>query len=216
MRIMPKSPKLVAACLLLIGGQSAVGGEPEVLLDEAFDTGIDRWEVLDPATWRWNADGTFEITARQSDYQPPHRSPGHVALVKDLRAGSCRVEVRVRSTLDTGPHRDCCLFFGWQDAGHFYYVHVGAKPDPRSGQVMLVDGADRRALTENRRSIPWTDGWHTVVLERDAETGRIALYFDDLTKPVMETTDTTFGEGRVGIGSFDDLNAFDSVRIEAR
>ncbi|WP_231934429.1 hypothetical protein [Botrimarina colliarenosi] len=184
-----------------------------VVFEDDFSDGVERWEVLDPATWRLNDDGTFEITARESAYKPPHRSPLHVALVKDVTVGDMAIEFRVKSTLDTGSHRDCCVFFGWQDPAHFYYVHLGALPDAASGQIQLVDGADRRPLTANKRPVPWTDGWHTVRLERHPATGRIAVYFDDLTTPLMETTDTTLGAGRVGIGSFDDCDAFDDVRV---
>lgn len=181
-----------------------------------FSEGLARWEVLDPDTWRHNAEGTVEITARDTAYKPPHRSPGHIALVKDLKVGDAAIEFRVKSTKDTGAHRDCCVFFGWQDPAHFYYVHLGAKPDPASGQIMIVDDAPRRPLTKNEKRIPWDNAWHTVRLERDTQSGRIAIYFDDMTTPVMEATDKTFGPGRVGIGSFDDQDAFDDFRVWSR
>ena len=112
---------------------------------EGFSAGADRWEILDPETWRLAGEGDarrLEITARSSAYKPPHRSPKHIALLRDFEAADVRVTFRVRSLLDTGSHRDCCVFFGWQDAARFYYVHLGARPDPHSGQVML--GSPRR------------------------------------------------------------------------
>lgn len=204
--------RLLTFTILLIS-PSLMSAKAPPVFEEDFTNGLAGWEVLDPDTWRENTDGTVEITARQSDYKPPHRSPWHVSLVKDLQVGNTAIELRVRSTKDTGNHRDCCVFFGWQDAAHFYYVHLGAKPDPASGQIMIVDDAPRRPLTKNEKRVPWTDGWHNVRLERDTASGRIAIYFDDLTTPFLEVTDTTFGTGRVGIGSFDDLNAFDDVRV---
>jgi hypothetical protein len=141
------------------------------------------------------------------------RSPGHVALVKDLELGNFDITFKVRSTKDTGNHRDCCVFFGFQDPKHFYYVHLGAKPDPHSGQIMIVNDAPRLALTENKALTPWDDQWHTVRLERDVDAGSIKVYFDDMLEPHMEINDKTFGAGRVGIGSFDDLNEFDDVVI---
>jgi hypothetical protein len=204
----------MARLLTLIACLTCVATAAErVVFDEDFSDGVDRWEVLDPETWRLNDEGTFEITSRQSAYKPPHRSPYHVALVRDLVVSDVAIEFRVKSTLDTGDHRDCCVFFGWQDPAHFYYVHLGAKPDTASGQIQIVDGADRRPLTDNRRHVPWTDGWHKVRLERSATTGHIAVYFDDLTTPLMEATDKSFGPGRVGIGAFDDRDAFDDVRV---
>ena len=172
--------------------------------------------MLDPATWqRRPADGntTFQITARESDYKPPVRSPLHVALVRDLELGSCEIKFRVRSTKDTGDHRDCCVFFGYQDDQHFYYVHLGAKPDPHSGQIMIVNEAPRLALTKNENGTPWDDNWHNVRLVRKLSSGEISIYFDDETNPLITVIDKTFGKGRIGIGSFDDMNEFDDVSV---
>ena len=122
---------------------------------------------------------------------------------------------RVRSTLDTGAHRDICVFFGHQDAANFYYVHIGARPDPNSGQIMLVKDAPRRAITDNNQPIPWTDGWHQMKLVRSVEEGTIAVYFDDMEKPWLTVDDKTFGKGRIGFGSFDDLADFTDIRLYA-
>lgn len=178
---------------------------------------LQRWEFLDPKTWTWkkteDAGGVIEITERGSEYTPPTRSPGHVALVKDLEVGNCEIRFRVRSTKDTGNHRDCCIFFGYQDASHFYYCHLGAKPDPHSGQIMIVKEAPRLALTKNEKLTPWDDQWHNVMVRRNIDTGLIEVFFDDMTTPHMSVTDKTFGAGRIGIGSFDDLNAFDDLKV---
>ena len=195
-----------------------------LLFRDDFENGLTRWKILDPETWALEKVGkgqpnrastSLAITHRRSKYQPPHRSPKHVALVKDLRVGDCQVEFRVLSSEDSGPHRDCCVFFGWQDPAHFYYVHLGAKPDAASGQIMIVDGAPRRPLTNNKRPVPWKDQhWHHVKLLRNTESGHIAIYFDDMQKPLMTATDKTFGVGQVGIGSFDDRCAFVGVVVQ--
>ena len=211
---------LLALCLLLLTcwGRPAHADSPTVVFQEDFESGLDRWELLDPATWRIaDRDGnrTLEITQRESEYKPPVRSPGHVALIKDLKLGSFDITFQVRSTKDTGNHRDCCVFFAYQDAQHFYYAHLGAKPDLHSGQIMIVQEAPRLALTNNQRLTPWDDQWHTVRLKRDIESGLIQVFFDDMDTPHMEVTDKRFGEGRIGIGSFDDLNEFDDVVVRS-
>ncbi|TWU49105.1 hypothetical protein Poly59_37190 [Rubripirellula reticaptiva] len=213
---MKNIPQILALAVICLAAATTTAAEPTVVFQDDFESGLGRWEILDPATWRLNErDGnkTLEITERQSEYKPPVRSPGHVALVKDLQVGSCEITFRVRSTKDTGNHRDCCVFFGYQDDQHFYYVHAGAKPDPHSGQIMIVNEAPRLALTENTKLTPWDDLWHTVRVTRDIETGKICLFFDDMTTPHMQISDKTFGAGRIGIGSFDDLNEFDDIRV---
>lgn len=210
-------PRFLPSALLICLTTVVAHGQSDTLVfHEDFESGADRWEFLDPATWRLTehpTNQTLEITARPSDYQPPVRSPGHVALIKDLELGSFDITFKVRSTEDSGNHRDCCVFFNYQDDQHFYYVHLGARPDPHSGQIMIVNEAPRLAMTNNERPTPWTDRWHTVRVRRDLDSGIIEVFFDDLRNPHMRVTDTTFGKGRIGIGSFDDRNEFDDIYI---
>lgn len=195
---------------------SSASGAANGVFSDNFESGLHRWEILDPATWRLaEQDGnhTLEITERESAYAPPVRSPLHVALIQDLVLENFEITFRVRSTKDTGNHRDCCVFFDYIDDQHFYYAHLGALPDPHSGQIMVVDEAPRLALTENKSRTPWDDDWHQVKLVRDAKSGLIAVYFDDMQTPHMQTTDKRFQSGRIGIGSFDDMNEFDEVIV---
>ncbi len=123
----------------------------------------------------------------------------------------------MKSTKDTGGHRDCCVFFNWQDAEHFYYCHLGANPDPHSGQIMIVKDAPRKAMTDNKNKTPWkSDTWHNVKVVRDTAKGTIDVYFDDMVKPHMSVIDKTYGKGRIGIGSFDDMNDFDDINLRGR
>lgn len=203
-----------AVCLLTLPAAAETPGK--VVFEEDFESGLERWEMLDPGTWQLaerDDNTTLEITARGSDYEPPTRSPGHVALIKDLQLGSFQLTFDVRSTKDTGNHRDCCVFFGYQDAEHFYYAHLGARPDPHSGQIMIVKEAPRKAITENEKRTPWDDDWHRVRVVRDLDAGTIRVYFDDMENPHMQAEDKTFGKGRLGIGSFDDLNEFDNIVV---
>lgn len=187
-----------------------------LVFEDKFESGQERWETTDDASWKLQEEQgnhTLALTQRVSKYQPKVRSPHNIALIRDLTAGDFALTFKVRSTKDTGDHRDCCVFFGHQDAEHFYYVHLGAKPDPASGQIMIVNGEPRRPLTKNEKLIPWDDKWHTVKVVRDTTAGTIDVYFDDMSKAHMSATDKTFGAGRMGIGSFDDMNEFDDVRL---
>jgi len=190
----------------------------DAIFKDDFQNGSERWETTDAASWEvYDHDGnkTFGNNKRTSEYQPKVRSPHNIALMRDVKVGSFQLTFKVRSTKDTGGHRDCCIFWGYQDPEHFYYAHLGAKPDPASGQIMIVNGEPRRPLTENKKEVPWDDQWHTVRVVRDVESGKVDVYFDDLTKPHMSVADKTFGEGRIGIGSFDDMNEFDDVDLVA-
>jgi hypothetical protein len=191
----------------------------KLIFEDDFENGADRWETTDDTNWALHDHGdgkAFGLVGRRSKYERKYTSPYNIALVKDLEVADFVMTLKVKSTLDTGGHRDCCLFFNHQDADHFYYVHLGAKPDPRSGQAMIVNGAPRRALSNNKNDTPWDDGWHDVKLVRDTKSGTIKVYFDDMEKPHIEAVDKTFGKGRIGIGSYDDMNDFDDIKIYAK
>ena len=192
------------------------GMKLDLVFNEDFSGGSDRWKTTDDKAWNVKTEGdlnSFGLNRRKSNYNPTHRSPHNIALINDLKLGDFVVEFKVRSTKDTGNHRDCCVFFGYQNDEQFYYAHLGAKPDPASGQIMIVNKAPRTPLTNNEKPVPWDDDWHNVKVTREVSTGKVAIYFDDMSNPQMTATDKTFGSGLVGLGSFDDMNDFANVRV---
>ncbi|MEQ1827065.1 MAG: hypothetical protein ABL921_14015 [Pirellula sp.] len=195
--------------------QDSVDGLPLVFVED-FERGRDRWETTDEQSWDVNVDKsnhTFGLNKRISKYTPKVRSPHNIALIRGVAVADFVLTFKVRSTNDTGNHRDCCAFFNHQDAEHFYYVHLGAKPDPASGQIMIVNNEPRRPLTDNKKNVPWDDLWHTVKVVRNSSSGKIDVYFDEMSKPHLSAVDKTFDKGRIGIGSFDDMNEFDDIRL---
>ena len=193
--------------------------EMPVLFKDNFEDGASKWKIIDDQSWKLEDHGagkSLSIIQRNSEYEPKVRSPRHIALIKNLEAADFVVKFKVKSTKDTGNHRDCCVFFGYQNPTNYYYVHLGAKPDPHSGQIMIVKDAPRLALTKNEKKTPWDNSWHNVKLVRDSKKATIEIYFDDMETPHMSVKDTTFGKGRIGLGSFDDMNAFDEVEIRGK
>lgn len=192
-------------------------GLPLVFHDDFSAGSAERWEPTDPEAWqvvKQNDNYVYSITVRHSNYEPPHRSPFNISLVRDLTLESFVLDVRLQSTLDTGDHRDLCLFFGHQDPARFYYVHLGRRTDPHANQIFIVNEAPRvKISTKTTEGTPWTDDWHHARVIRDVDTGSIEVYFDDMENPAMTAADKTFAWGRVGVGSFDDLGNFDDVRV---
>ena len=197
---------------------------PRLIADD-FETSSDRWETTDPtpaeSVWMrlflpraGRANHVLRVTG-PSSYQPPQRSPHSIALLKEFTVTDFDMVVAAQSTNRlVGEHRDLCLFWGYQDSQHFYYVHLGAKSDPHSCQIFIVNGAPRTKITTHESpGIPWTDSWHTVRVTRSTSDGRMAVYFDDLTSPVMVANDNTFRWGRVGLGTFDDHGNFDNFSL---
>lgn len=192
-----------------------------LLLQDDFEHGMYHWRSTDPdpamSVWRIVPDGpegnhVLRVTG-PSAYAPPHRSPLSIAWLKDTVVGDFELSARLQSTnVAAGPHRDLCLFWGYQDPAHFYYVHLGARPDPAACQIFIVNDAPRTAITvDEAAGTPWATGWHEVKVLRRVEDGTMEVYFDDMTKPLMTARDTTFQWGQVGLGTFDDHGNFDEV-----
>jgi len=216
---------MTVICGLLVACGSLVAEEKEVetmdglplIYSEDFEDGADNWVPTDEKAWKINETDKGKVygtVIRVSNYKPPHRSPHNISLLKDVVLSDVIFTAKVQSTADTGGHRDMCIFFNYQDPANFYYVHMGKKPDPNSSQIMIVDDAPRKPITENKSpGVPWTDGWHKVKVVRKVDTGAIEIYFDDMDKPIMVATNKKFTSGKIGIGSFDDLGNWDDIKI---
>src|SRR5262245_17710110 len=189
--------------------------ELPLVFEDDFEKGAGRWEMSDPRAWKVVKTDKGHVLSqfeKKSSYKPPHRSPLHIALVKDVHVGDFVLEAKCQSTVKDYGHRDLCLFFGHQDKAHFYYVHLGKKTDDHANQIFIVNGADRKKIsTRTTPGTDWTDGWHHVRVVRSVEDGKIEVYFDDTKTPAMTATDRSFTWGRVGVGSFGDTGNWDDV-----
>ena len=207
------------------GGQTTREGKPParelaglpLLFFENFESGrAERWEQSDPQAWKIvDQEGNHVYNQfRQSRDTTTVRSPFNRALVKDLVVGDVILDVKLQSTVKDYDHRDMCLFFGFQDPAHLYYVHLGKKADDHANQIFIVNGQPRKKIsTTSTQGTNWTDDWHHARVVRKADSGAIEVYFDDMQKPVMTATDKTFTWGQVGLGTFDDTGNFDDVMI---
>ena len=200
---------------LCLGG---VARELPLLVVEDFESGTSRWLPTDAAKWRITEGDTgsrvYELMGK-SNYDPPVRSPHSISILRDVDVVDFQLTIEVKTLQTSRAHRDMCLIFGYQDPAHFYYVHLGQATDPHANQIFVVDGAPRVAISETtNEGTPWRDGaWHKVKLIRRADEGRIDVYFDDMETPQMTATDHRFGNGHVGLGSFDDLGQWDNLRL---
>lgn len=155
---------------------------------------------------------------QQSQYRPPHRSPVNIALLDNLVVGDCIVECEALQTGREYGHRDMIFVVGYQNPSKYYYVHIATAADPNANNVFLVNDAPRRNIaTETNRGNNWgLEEWHKIRIERKATDGSIAVFFDDMKKPIMKARDTSFGPGHVGFGSFDDTGKITRIRVWAR
>jgi len=222
-------------CLCLLGctlfGCSAV---PKATLPEHVPAGytlvyqqdfsssdaVSDFVYTDKDAWRRSegdtGDGYLELFGK-SDYQPEHRSPRNIALIRTATVGSFVLDVDMQQSGREYGHRDLCVFFGFNDPNHFYYSHMATKGDRNAHQVFIVNQQPRTPITTDRtKGVNWgNEVWRRIRVVRDADAGTIAVYLDDMEKPIQVAKDTTFAEGYVGFGSFDDVGKIDNIRLYA-
>jgi len=193
------------------------GPELPLLAVEDFAVDAEHWVPTEPDAWKAGAVGgrpAYVLGKPATPYEPKVRSPVHYSLLRGEGLSNFVLEVEALSTAKEYDHRDVCIIFGWQDPEHFYYAHLAKAADPNAHSIFLVDGKPRVSIAKERTAgVEWRDAWHRLRVQRDAASGKIEVYFDDLSKPILQATDKTFRSGRVGLGSFDDTGAFRKFRL---
>ncbi len=212
---------LAAAGLVCAAGRAADAPDAKEFSDD-FGGEATAWQPTDAAAWAVQEvdrdasgkPGRVYRLLKQSDYRPPYRSPFNFSLIEDLDVQDFTFEADVRSTVKDYDHRDMVVVFGYQDAAHFYYVHFGKKADDHANNIFIVNGAPRTKIAQ--RTSPgtdWNDAWRHVKIVRNAKSGSIDVYFEDMKNPVMHAEDVEFTHGQIGVGSFDDTGDWDNVKV---
>ena len=128
-------------------------------------------------------------------------APQPVQLLAAARTCSSAISCSTAKVLSTHPdygHRDVCLFFGYQDPAHFYYVHLGKQTDDHANQIFIVNDKPRdEDLDQDHDGTNWDEKWHHVKMVRRVADGTIEVYFDDMKTPVMtaKRQDVRLGAG---------------------
>lgn len=188
-----------------------------VLVEESFedDGAAGRWQPTDKQAWKvekTEKGNVYSQFKKRSEYEPPHRSPYNISLLKDIVVGDFQLDVKVLSTHPDYGHRDVCLFFGYQNPAQFYYVHLGKKMDDHANQIFIVNEKPRTKISlKTTPGTDWDDKWHNIRIVRKIGDGTIEIYYDDMKEPVMVAKDKSFTWGQVGLGSFDDTSNWDDL-----
>ncbi|MFI5078976.1 MAG: hypothetical protein ACHQRO_16615 [Vicinamibacteria bacterium] len=146
----------------------------------------------------------------------PIRRPGALAILKTPALGDSSIEVELRSDAPEDViRRDLLLVAGWQSPTRLYYVHLSAIRDDVHNGIFVVDNADRRRIDDKSDRPALKDrAWHAARLVRTASAGRLEVFVDGETTPIMTATDPAIPSGRLGVGSFDDAGAFRGIRVQ--
>ena len=208
-------PALLTLWVLALLGTGCHG---ELAPPESFWKYPSEWLFEEPALWDQQADTL--ILSYPGSFPESIRRPASVATVggtEALSSFTLRAEVRSTQSPDING-RDVLIVFGYQGPDRFYYAHLSNDNTimPHNG-IFLVDGSDRRRIDdqwpESRPAARMTDlRWHTVRLDRNALTGEINVFLDDLKRPLITAVDSTLLSGAIGFGSFDDTGMIRGLR----
>ena len=126
----------------------------KVVLTDRFslELGLDDWHLTQPDRWKItdtesDQGAALHLLGKSGAYEPPHRSPHSNRAVERPGIRQLHPDRESENATEFPGHRDMCIFWGWQDPAHFYYVHLGEKPDPNSSQIFIVNEAPRTPIT---------------------------------------------------------------------
>jgi len=209
-RIRRMFSKTLIPWMSVVFASATFAGEPVKPLDAPKG-----WLLPDPDAWVWEESDSQPVLRlrKQSDFRSAVRRPRNLAWFEPRTWGSFTLKADVRLDLFNDGNNDLCIAFGQTSETRFYYAHLGQSADGVHLHIHLVDDADRKPITKTRvEKLEWQpDHWHKLVLERDLEAGSIRVWFDGVE--VLSAEDRTLGEGKIGLGSFDDLGAFRAVEV---
>ncbi len=204
---------------------SYVPEDYELQFNEHFvdEASIGQFVFSSPGDWSRvpimnGARHALQQNKKGSSYKPPHRSPRNIGLVKTKRYDTFQLDFDAKQIGRKYGHRDACVFYNFVNPANYYYTHLGATRDEHAHQTFIVDDAPRTAITSNPnadRAMDWKDDWHHIRVERDADSGDIKIYVNNMDEPEMTANDTTHGAGYFGFGSFDDQAQFKNIQLYA-
>ncbi len=220
---MPHVVRLALAGLLIMCATFGCSGGDKglpLLGRSDFASGrADDWLPKDADHWRViEKDGAMVYELIAPGEQGQVRAPTEWSVWTGRDVTSFVFTGRMRCYTDTTvPGRDMCVFFHFQDATHFAYVHFSGESADVHNIIGLVNGADRVKINREpvgRSAARMTDlAWHDFRVECDASTGEVRAYLDDMTKPTLTARETALGHGLVGVGAFDDAGCFDRLEL---
>lgn len=189
---------------------------PQLFCDDFQVGNANSWQPNIPENWRivQIGDDNYVYNLTKPGTNGSIRKPTSYSILQSYDVGSFEMTVSVKCLTDSSvQNRDMCLIFGFQNDTQFYYAHFAARSNDVHNIIGLVNNADRVKINvepvgSSAARLTGSD-WYQLKVIRDADSGRIEAYIDDMETPVLTATNKTFLHGMVGLGSFDDTGYFD-------
>jgi hypothetical protein len=221
------TPEQVAAQYALFGATEPVEPEaPSCTPDGQEITDVmsaDDWAPRTPAKWAFPGDEVVLTEPGTNPNDGIRRPFEYAVLTEGPELGSFELTGQVRLDAPASVNnRDVIVVFGWQSDTEYYYAHLS-----QDNTIYAHNGIFKVNNTDRERIDDQWDGavgappavtdeeWHDVRVVRCVDSGDIAVYVDGLEDPLLTANDSTFGEGRVGFGSFDNNGRLRDLTVTA-
>ena len=168
------------------------------------------WTELTSTRWSLSYDTDVRYSIPDTDYPNLSGSRlGEYALVDNRSYDDFHFTAEARSTDDLvdNPAADYDVVFGYQDENNYYYMmfnHVAANTE-----LFKVVNGQRYTIATATRAGFFDNDYHTIEVTRSGALIRVSVGGTE----IVTASDSTFGAGRIGIGSFNDAARFDDVTI---
>jgi hypothetical protein len=213
---------LLAVLVMTIAGisQDPCQSGKSLLYESDFNK-FDRanWILYPHSNWEIsNTESIPSLCLLKSGFPRKIRSPRAFAIIKDIQVSDMIFQGELKSLQKTEiRNRDMIVVFGYRDSSHFYYAHYSGKSDDKHNIIAIVNGKDREKINMeepgNTEPKLLDQNYHHFKVSYESESGKIMAYLDDMNTPIMKAIDTTFRNGCVGIGSFDDFGCVRNLKL---
>jgi hypothetical protein len=179
-----------------------------------------RWKPNLPQHWEVIEEkGQRALHLLKSGRPDAIRKPTSQNILSHLSVTDFELTVEAKSLADSLIEgRDLCIFFGYQDDHRYYYTHISNHNHQYHNIVALVNNKDRMPitapLTDNAKARLTGYGWHHIKVVRNIISGSIEIFVNDMETPIHSLIDSTFLQGHIGLGSFDDIGMFRNLTLK--
>ncbi|AXF58003.1 hypothetical protein DT065_14015 [Salicibibacter kimchii] len=177
------------------------------------------WDPITPEKWEFTGDEV--ILAEAGEARPGPRRPSEYAILTEgPEFGSVQIDADVRIDVPEPIGRDVIMIFGYQSDTEFYYAHLSEDNGIYAHNgIFVVNNDDRERIddqwdgSEGPPPAITDQEYNQVRITHDVETGDIAVFMGGSDEPLMTANDTTFDNGRIGFGSFDDIGTIRDLTV---
>ncbi|MCF6325341.1 MAG: DUF5011 domain-containing protein [Gammaproteobacteria bacterium] len=163
---------------------------------------VNRWEVVAD-----EGDNAYFLNTTGYSNLDGKRLGEYSLLAAQYGDFTFTAQAKLGDDVGSNTHADYAVLFGFQDNENYYYILFNN--DQGSTQIAKIEDGSRVELATAESDWLNDNAYHTIKVSRLGS--EITVYFDESW--VMNASDSTFGNGLVGVGSYNDSAYFDDVKV---